>query len=132
MNSVDLIGRLVRDPEVRYSSDGKAVANFSLAVERDGQKDETGKKLVDYPRIVVFGRPAETCEKYLTKGKQVGIQGRLQTGSYTNKKGDTVHTTEVLANRVDLIWEPKQEEKPEPKPEPQQEEFEEIDEDVPF
>ena len=104
MNSVELIGRLVRDPEIRYTSaDNKAVATFTLAVDRDGQKDANGKKLTDYPRVTVFGRAAETIEKYVKKGKQIGIQGRIQTGSYTDKNGNKVYTTDVVAFKVDLI-----------------------------
>lgn len=130
MNSVELIGRLVRDPEVRYTPEGMAIAHFSVAVDREGKKED---KITDYPNIVAFGRVAETCEKYLKKGRQVGIQGRLQTGNYTNKKGEKVYTTEVAANRVDFMSETKakpQQEEAEPKT--QQEEFEEIDDDVPF
>lgn len=129
MNSVELVGRLTRDPDVRYTSDGKAVAHFTVAVDRDGMKDEDGRKIADYPNIVAFGRVAETCETYLKKGRQVGVQGRIQTGSYKNKNGDTVYTTEVVASRIGLIGSAPA--KPEEKPQ-RQEQFEEIDDDVPF
>jgi single-strand DNA-binding protein len=103
MNSVELIGRLTRDPEVRYTSGSQmAVATFTIAIDRP-QRQDGGEKQTDFPRITVFGRQAETCEKYLKKGRMVAIQGRLQTGSYTNKNGDTVYTTDVVANRVEFI-----------------------------
>ena len=142
MNSVELIGRLVRDPDIRYTSGtNNAVATFNLAVDRDGQRDDNGNKITDFPRVTAFGKTAETCEKYLKKGRLIAIQGRLQTGSYTNRKGDTVYTTDVVANRVELIdWddkrkkepEPKPEERPEPKHERQQSFMEINDDDVPF
>ncbi len=103
MNSVELIGRLTRDPEVRYTSGSQmAVATFTIAIDRP-QRQDGGEKQTDFPRITVFGRQAETCEKYLKKGRLVAIQGRIQTGSYTNKNGDTVYTTDVVANRVEFI-----------------------------
>lgn len=102
MNSVELIGRLVRDPEVRYTSGSQmAVATFTIAIDRPQRQGE--EKQTDFPRITVFGRQAETCEKYLKKGRMVAVQGRIQTGSYTNKNGDTVYTTDVVANRVEFI-----------------------------
>ena len=103
MNSVQLIGRLVRDPEVRYTSGSQtAVASFTIAIDRP-QRQDGGEKQADFPRITVFGRQAETCEKYLKKGRLVAIQGRIQTGSYQNKNGDTVYTTDVVASRVEFI-----------------------------
>jgi len=102
MNSVELIGRLTRDPEVRYTSGTQtAVASFTIAIDRPPRKD--GEKQADFPRITVFGAQAENCEKYLKKGRLVGIQGRIQTGSYQNKNGDTVYTTDVVANRVEFL-----------------------------
>lgn len=101
MNSVVLIGRLVRDPEIRYS-DQLAVATFTLAIDRG--KDKNGKdRGADFPRVTVFGKQAENCEKYLSKGLKVAIQGRIQTGSYTNKDGNTVYTTDVIADRVEFL-----------------------------
>lgn len=103
MNNVALIGRLTRDPEVRYISDSQmAVARFSLAINRG--KDKNGNdKGADFPNIVVFGKRAENCERFLVKGSPVGIHGRIQTGKYTNKNGDTVYTTEVVANNVEFL-----------------------------
>ncbi|WP_027399462.1 single-stranded DNA-binding protein [Anaerovorax odorimutans] len=100
MNSVILIGRLTRDPEVRYISDNQmAVATFTIAIDRVGGKE----KKTDFPRITVFGKQAENCERFLAKGRLVGVQGRLQTGSYTNKDGITVYTTDVVADRVEFL-----------------------------
>ena len=103
MNSVELIGRLVRDPDVRYTSGSQmAVASFTIAIDRP-QRQDGGERQTDFPRITVFGKQAETCEKYLKKGRLVAIQGRIQTGSYQNKNGETVYTTDVVANRVEFI-----------------------------
>lgn len=109
MNSVNLIGRLTRDPEVRYVPESQlAVATFSIAIDRPPRKD--GVKQTDFPRITVFGKQAENCERYLGKGRLVGIQGRLQTGSYKNKEGQTVYTTDVVADRVEFLdWGDKKE-----------------------
>lgn len=102
MNSVVLIGRLTRDPEVNYIPDSQmAVATFTLAINRPAKKGE--EKKADFPRITVFGRQAENCERYLAKGRLVGIQGRIQTGSYKNKDGQTVYTTDVVADRVEFL-----------------------------
>ncbi|WP_312093422.1 single-stranded DNA-binding protein [Aminipila sp.] len=99
MNNIVLIGRLTKDPEVRYIAETQmAVATFTLAVNRPG-KD----KGADFPRITVFGKQAENCERFLTKGRLVGIQGRIQTGSYKNKDGVTVYTTDVVANNVEFL-----------------------------
>lgn len=95
-----LIGRLTRDPEVRYTAETQlAVAKFSLAID-DGYGE---KKKTNFPNIVAFGKTAESCEKYLSKGKLVCVQGKLQTGSYKNKEGATVYTTDVVADRVEFL-----------------------------
>lgn len=102
MNSVNLIGRLTRDPDLRYTDSQLAVARFAIAIDRG--KDQNGSdKGADFPNIVVFGKSAENCEKYLSKGKLVAIQGRIQTGSYTNKEGNKVYTTDVVANNVQFL-----------------------------
>lgn len=100
MNSVILIGRLTRDPEVRYTAETQlAVAKFSLAID-DGYGE---KKKTNFPNIVAFGKTAESCEKFISKGKLVCVQGKLQTGSYKNKEGVTVYTTDVVAERVEFL-----------------------------
>ena len=102
MNSVVLIGRLTRDPEVRYTAGTQmAVCTFTVAIDRPVRAG--GEKQTDFPRVTVFGKQAETCERFLAKGRLVGVQGRLQTGSYTNKDGATVYTTDVVADRVEFL-----------------------------
>lgn len=103
MNNVVLIGRLTRDPEVRYTTGDSqmAVATFTLAIDRPVRSGQERK--TDFPRITVFGRQAENCERFLSKGRQVAVQGRIQTGSYTNKDGQTVYTTDVVANNVEFL-----------------------------
>ncbi|MCQ2561237.1 MAG: single-stranded DNA-binding protein [Clostridia bacterium] len=102
MNSVSLIGRLTRDPDVRYGSETQmAVARFTIAIDRQGGRN--GEKQTDFPSIVCFGKTAELVEKYMSKGRLVGIQGRIQTGSYTNKDGQKIYTTDVVADRVEFL-----------------------------
>jgi single-strand DNA-binding protein len=133
MNNVVLIGRLTKDPEVRYIPESQtAVCTFTLAVDRPG-KD----KGADFPRITVFGKQAENCERYLEKGRLCGIQGRIQTGSYKNKDGVTVYTTDVIAERVEFLeWGDKQREfRPEDEnqtPESMGFQALEDDDDIPF
>ena len=108
MNSVHIIGRLTKDPQISYISDTQtAVARFSVAISRGKDKDGNDKG-ADFPNVVVFGKQAENCERYLSKGKLVGIEGRIQTGSY-EKDGRKVYTTDVIANRVEFLeWDNKQ------------------------
>lgn len=101
MNNVILIGRLTRDVELRYTTSQMAVATFTLAIDRPVKAGK--EKEADFPRVTVFGKTAENCEKYLAKGRMVAVQGSLQTGSYTNKDGATVYTTDVIANRVEFL-----------------------------
>ena len=108
MNNVVLIGRTTKDPEMRYIAESQmAVATFTVAIDRPVKSGQDKK--TDFPRVIVFGRQAENCERFLTKGKLVGIQGSIQTGSYTGKDGKTVYTTDVVANRVEFLeWGDKQ------------------------
>jgi len=103
MNSVVLIGRLTKDPELRYTAGTQmAIATFTLAIDRG--KDKNGEsKGADFPRVMVFGKSAENCEKFLKKGRLVGIQGRIRTGSYENDYGNKVYTTDVIADRVEFL-----------------------------
>ena len=98
MNKVILMGRLTRDPEVRYSQgeSSMAIAKYSLAVDRRGRSQE-GDQTADFINITAFGRAGEFAEKYLHKGTKVLVTGRIQTGSYTNKDGVKVYTTDVIA-----------------------------------
>lgn len=99
MNSVALVGRITRDPDVRYKED-LAIARFSLAVARPKQKDKEAAS--DFPNCIAFGKTAEMVEKYLGKGRLIGITGRLQTGSY-EKDGKKVYTTEVIADHIEFL-----------------------------
>ena len=100
MNSVQLIGRLTRDPEVRYTDGGLSIAIFILAVERRF-KQENGA-YADFINVVSFGKTAEFIEKYFHKGMKVALNGRIQTGSYTDKDGKKVYTTDVIAENVEF------------------------------
>lgn len=96
MNKVILIGRLVRDPEVRYSQGEKsiAIARYTLAVDRKFKKE--GEQSADFISCVAMGKNGEFAEKYLKQGTKIAIEGRIQTGSYTNKDGNKVYTTDVI------------------------------------
>ena len=108
MNSVILIGRLTKAPDVRYISESQmAVATFTLAIDRPVKQGQEKKS--DFPRVTVFGRQAENCERFLAKGRLVGVQGRIQTGSYKDNDGKTIYTTDVVADRVEFLeWGEKQ------------------------
>nr|DAY40679.1 MAG TPA: Single strand binding protein [Caudoviricetes sp.] len=102
MNSVILIGRLTRDPELVYTPGNQtAVTHFSIAVDRPTAQGK--ERQADFIRITTFGKQAENCDRYLHKGKQVAVNGRIQTGSYKNKEGQTVYTTDVIANNVEFL-----------------------------
>jgi len=99
MNKVILMGRLTRDPEVRYSQAAEplAIARYTLAVDRRGRRDASGNdQTADFIPCVAFGRAGEFAEKYFRQGIKIVISGRIQTGSYTNKDGVKVYTTEVI------------------------------------
>lgn len=102
MNSVVLIGRLARDPELSYTPNTQtAVTRFTLAVDRPRRQGED--QGADFIRVTVFGRQAETCDRYLSKGRQAAVLGRIQTGSYKNREGVTVYTTDIIADRVEFL-----------------------------
>lgn len=102
MNHVVLIGRLTKRPEVRYTGNEMAIARFSLAVDRYSKEE----KKADFINIVVFGKQAENCERYLDKGSMVALQGHIQTGSYKTQTGETRYTTDVVADRVQFLSKP--------------------------
>lgn len=101
MNSVQLVGRFTRDPEVKYSAGGTSIARFSLAVDRRF-KSENGPT-VDFPNCVAFGKTAEFIEKYFRQGMRIGLQGRIQTGSYTNQDGTKIYTTDVVVESCEFV-----------------------------
>ena len=100
MNKVVLMGRLTKDPEVRYSAgeNNTAVARFSVAINRRANNAET-----DFINCVAFGKTAEVIEKYFNKGNRICVSGRIQTGSYTNKDGAKVYTTDVVVEELDFV-----------------------------
>ena len=102
MNKVILMGRLTRDPEVRYSQGDTptAIARYTLAVDRRARKD--GEASADFISCVAFGKSAEFAEKYLHKGTKLVITGRIQSGSYTNKDGQKVYTTDVVVEECEF------------------------------
>lgn len=102
MNKVILMGRLVRDPEVKYSSGEKstAVARFTLAVDRRFKRE--GDQSADFISCISFGKSAEFAEKYLKKGIKLIVTGRIQTGSYTNRDGNKVYTTDVIVEEQEF------------------------------
>lgn len=101
MNRVELIGRLTRDPELRYTSNNLANCRFSLAVNRTFQS-QSGEQGTDFINIVVWNKQAENVKKYITKGSLVAVTGRIQTGSY-EKDGRTIYTTDVVADNVQFL-----------------------------
>ncbi|MBQ1195046.1 MAG: single-stranded DNA-binding protein [Clostridia bacterium] len=101
MNKALLIGRIAGDVVLRYSSEELAIASFTIAADRPPKKD--GTKSADFPRVTVFGKQAENCQRFLEKGSRVAVEGRIQTGSYTKQDGTKVYTTEVVAERVEFI-----------------------------
>ena len=124
MNNVALLGRLTKDPEVRYTGgENLAVARFTLAID-DGWGE---KKRTNFIPVTAFGKTAENCEKYLHKGDRAGVTGKIQTGSY-EKDGRKVYTTDVIADRVEFFFESAEGKKDIPKG------YESLDEDsgIPF
>lgn len=99
MNKVILLGRLTREPELKQAGE-TTVTRFSLAVDRRYKKE--GRQDADFPSCVAFGKTAEFIEKYFFKGMKIALEGRLQTGSYTNKEGKKVYTTDVVVEAVEF------------------------------
>ena len=129
MNKVFLIGRMTSTPELRYSDSQVAVLRFNVAINRGRDKNGDDKG-ADFPSVLAFGRTAENMSKFVEKGNRIAIEGHIQTGKYQNKNGDTVYTTDVIADRVEFIdWKESG-----PKPDNQAPEgFETVsDDDVPF
>lgn len=124
MNKVMLIGRLTREPEIKATTTGKTVAAFTLAVNRRRKEDPA-----DFIQCKAFDKTAEVVQKYCQKGKQVCVLGRIQTGSYENKEGRKVYTTDVMVDELELLGSksdaPAQEA---PKPAPKVEEDPYVDE----
>lgn len=109
MNSVNLVGRLVRDPELRYTNGNNAYVRFTLAVDRRLSKEKRqeaeskNQPTADFISCVAWGKTAETIANYLSKGSQVGIDGKIQTGSYEKDDGTKVYTTDVLVTGMTFV-----------------------------
>uniref|UniRef100_UPI0035937DBD single-stranded DNA-binding protein n=1 Tax=Desulfococcus sp. TaxID=2025834 RepID=UPI0035937DBD len=105
VNKAIIIGRLGQDPEIRYFQDGTAVANFSVATSEEWKDKETGEKRerTEWHRIVAFKRLAEICGQYLAKGRQVCIEGRIQTREWEDRDGNKRYTTEIVANTMQML-----------------------------
>ena len=101
MNKVILMGRLTRDPDVRYSDQSSAVARFTLAVDRRFKRDGD-QQTADFISCVAFGKTGEFIERYCHQGTKLVVEGRIQTGSYTNRDGNKVYTTDVVAENVEF------------------------------
>lgn len=108
LNKIILIGRLTKDVELRYTESGKAVANFTLAVDRPFKKAQ-GEKEADFIRIVVWGKQAESCANYIGKGRLAAVEGRLHIRSYDGNDGQRKYITEVVAETVEFLDKPKEE-----------------------
>lgn len=102
MNKVVLIGRLTRDPELRYTGSNTPVATFSLAVNRNFQ-NQNGEREADFINIVVWRKQAENCKNFLTQGSQVAVEGRIQTRTYDDQNGQKRYITEVVADNVEFL-----------------------------
>ena len=102
MNKAFLIGRLTRDPELRYSSSNAAIVNFSIAIDRQYTNNQ-GQRETDFINIVASQKQAENIKKYVSKGSLVAVDGRIQTRNYEDKDGKRVYVTEVVADRVQFL-----------------------------
>lgn len=105
VNKAIIVGRLGQDPEIRYFQDGSAVANFSVATSEEWRDKETGEKRerTEWHRIVAFRRLAEICGQYLSKGRQVYVEGRIQTREWDDRDGNKRYTTEIVANTMQML-----------------------------
>lgn len=112
MNKAFLIGRLTRDPELRYSSSNAAIANFSIAIDRQYTNGQ-GQRETDFINIVAFQKQAENIKKYVGKGSLVAVDGRIQTRNYEDKDGKRVYVTEVIVDSIDFLQSRKDESKQE-------------------
>ena len=104
MNKVILMGRLTRDPEVRYSQgeNSLAIARYTLAVDRRQARNSGDEQTADFINCVAFGRAGEFAEKYFRKGTKIAVSGRIQTGSYTNKDGVKIYTTDIVVENIEF------------------------------
>lgn len=102
MNTVNLVGRLTKDPELKYTATGMAICKFTLAVNRDFT-NQNGEREADFINCTAFKKTAENLANYQKKGSQIGVVGRIQTGSYEGQDGKRVFTTDVMIDRVEFL-----------------------------
>ena len=103
MNKAILIGRLTRDPELRYTSSNRAVCQFTVAIDRPFTNQASGQREADFINVVAWDRTGENVGKYMTKGRLIAVEGRIQTRNYDNNEGIKVYVTEVIANNVQFL-----------------------------
>ena len=103
MNRTILVGRLTKDVDLRYTENGVAVANFTIAVNRPFKNQQTNEHDADFINCVVWRKPAENLANYMKKGSQIGVDGRIQTRSYENQDGKSIFVTEVVADSVQFL-----------------------------
>ena len=103
MNKAILIGRWTRDPEVRYTSSNRAVCQFTVAIDRPFTNQASGQREVDFINVVAWDKTGENVGKYMTKGRLIAVEGRIQTRNYENNEGRRVYVTEVVANNVQFL-----------------------------
>lgn len=110
MNKAILIGRLTKNPELRYTQSNQAVCSFTLALDRKMSRDKreeaeaNNRPTADFPRVIVWGKMAENASRYLFKGSQCAVDGRIQTGSYQDREtGKTIYTTDIIAESVEYL-----------------------------
>lgn len=103
LNKVILVGRLTRDPEIRYTTSNRAVAQFTVAIDRPFTNQASGQREADFINVVAWDKIGENVGKYLTKGRLCAVEGRMQTRSYENNEGRKVYVTEVIASNVQFL-----------------------------
>lgn len=103
MNKAILIGRLTRDPELRYTSSNRAVCQFTVAIDRPFTNQASGQREADFINVVAWDKTGENVGKYMTKGRLIAVEGRIQTRSYDNNEGRKVYVTEVVASNVQFL-----------------------------
>nr|DAL26935.1 MAG TPA_asm: Single strand binding protein [Caudoviricetes sp.] len=110
MNKAIIIGRLTKDPELRYTQTNQAICSFTLALDRKMSRDKreeaeaSNRPTADFPRVIVWGKMGENASRYLSKGKQCAVEGRIQTGSYQDREtGKTIYTTDIVADSVEYL-----------------------------
>ena len=103
MNKAILIGRLTRDPELRYTGSNRAVCQFTIAIDRPFTNQSTGQREADFINVVVWDKQAENVGKYITKGRLIAVEGRIQTRNYDNNEGRKVYVTEVVATNIQFL-----------------------------